>query len=199
MKKEIPYGYCQCGCGKKAPIATHTNNLREIKKGRPEKFIHGHNNRLNNSPEELWENVEIKSKDECWNYKGPKLSGGYGLFILNGKRIVASRLAYELSFGRIPDGMQVCHRCDNPPCCNPHHLFIGTSKDNAIDKIKKGRGVDNKGDRHGMAKLSTSSITDIIEMKKNGITQTEISKSLSVNQSTISRIVNGLRWRHLKK
>lgn len=78
--------------------------------------------------------------DACWLWLGTKTEDGYGQ-MWNGRRSrIAHRIAYELEFGEIPPGLLVCHRCDNPPCCNPAHLFLGTVMDNALDMIAKGRG-----------------------------------------------------------
>lgn len=78
--------------------------------------------------------------DECWPYMGARLPSGYGYVNLrqNGNAY-AHRLAFEQAVGPIPDGMYVCHRCDNPPCCNPAHLFLGTPSENCQDKVAKGR------------------------------------------------------------
>lgn len=90
----------------------------------------------------FWHKIDIKGKDECWNWKGSKNPQGYGQVWSNSKKkqIKAHRLAYEIyNQTSIPKGMLICHKCDNPPCCNPYHLFLGTSADNINDAYRKGR------------------------------------------------------------
>ena len=83
--------------------------------------------------------------DECWEWKGARVKGGYGnRGIGGGRSALTHRLAYEWVYGPIPAGMHVLHRCDNPPCCNPAHLFLGTERDNALDKCRKGRHHSQK-------------------------------------------------------
>ena len=84
--------------------------------------------------DQLWERLDKSSA--CWTWTGKRYPTGYGRF---GKHY-AHRVAYELAYGPIPEGMHVCHSCDNPPCCNPAHLWIGTPKDNMQDRERKGRG-----------------------------------------------------------
>jgi hypothetical protein len=81
----------------------------------------------------------------CWVWTGNKNEKGYGLVRIDGKRYKAHRIAYELYIGDIPSGMLVCHSCDNPECCNPKHLWLGTHADNQRDKIAKGRDHFSKG------------------------------------------------------
>lgn len=91
----------------------------------------------------FWEKVDrTGGPDSCWPWTGaaPKHRGGYGLFQSNQKPKGSHRVAWEFANGPIPPGMQVLHRCDNPPCCNPAHLWIGTPQDNMSDKMNKGRG-----------------------------------------------------------
>lgn len=98
-------------------------------------------------PQRLWANLNMSDPDGCWEWLGARLPKGYGF--IQGTRwrgedipyrpLRAHRVAYELAVGLIPDGMYVLHRCDNPPCCNPAHLFVGTAKDNARDMVAKGR------------------------------------------------------------
>lgn len=77
--------------------------------------------------------------DACWPYTGTRLPKGYGSHKANHRHWYAHRVAYEQTYGPIADGLEVCHKCDNPPCCNPTHLFLGTHAENMQDKIDKGR------------------------------------------------------------
>ena len=92
-------------------------------------------------PQIFWARVDRSAGDEaCWPYTGSRRGNGYGRLRLFGKYELAHRVAYRLTAGDIPDALHVCHRCDNPPCCNPAHLFVGTHQDNMNDKVAKGRG-----------------------------------------------------------
>jgi hypothetical protein len=111
------------------------------------------------------------------------------------KKVLAHRHIWEQCFGPIPVGMFVLHKCDNPPCVNPEHLFLGTQKDNMMDMIAKGRGVDNSGSRHGMSKLTDQQVCEILLSSETGVS---IAKRFGVGKSTVSRIRNDKGWRHLK-
>lgn len=87
----------------------------------------------------FWDKVDKTS--DCWIWTAAKSAAGYGRFKLNGRLVSPHRLAYEMAFGDIPPGSDVCHRCDNPPCVNPEHLFVGSRSDNMQDCIAKGRFV----------------------------------------------------------
>jgi hypothetical protein len=86
--------------------------------------------------ERFW--LKARKADGCWSWGG-RLHSGYGLIAVNGKTTSANRASWIIHFGPIPDGMLVCHKCDNPECTNPEHLFLGTHKANAEDMVKKGR------------------------------------------------------------
>jgi hypothetical protein len=89
----------------------------------------------------FWEKVSRNGR--CWEWAGSRHKSGYGRINQGGIVLYAHRLAYEFAFGdAMPAGLSVCHHCDNPPCCNPAHLFLGTAADNANDKARKGRTVN---------------------------------------------------------
>jgi len=89
--------------------------------------------------ERFWKKVNKGSPSECWEWMAYKNPTGYGRVSKGGKIEVAHRVAYELTYGAIPEGMVVMHRCDNPQCCNPGHLSLGTQKNNMWDCVSKGR------------------------------------------------------------
>lgn len=129
-----PYGKCQCGCGQDAPLAEHTEKKYGVVKGLPQRFFVHHHGR---KPLEIkfWKKVDRRGPDECWKWTGAINQAGYGAFGNNH----AHRTSYEITYGPIPDGLFILHKCDNPPCVNPNHLFVGTHQDNMRDMISKGR------------------------------------------------------------
>jgi hypothetical protein len=104
----------------------------------------------------------------------------------------AHRVSYEIEFGSIPDGLFVCHHCDNPECVNPSHLFIGTQLDNRRDAVKKGRTA--RGSKSASAKLNEADVRFIRFWVSLGYLQREIAKCFNVGQTTISAIVTGQNW-----
>ena len=94
--------------------------------------------------ERFLEKISIKSKDECWPWLGCKHRQGYGQFAIGRKPQLAHRLSFLYFNGFLPRDLKVCHSCDNPPCCNPNHLFLGTQKDNVQDWVDKGKHYQTK-------------------------------------------------------
>jgi hypothetical protein len=109
----------------------------------------------------FWSKVDQRADSECWPWTAAvrKSDEGYGAFWLDGRHQPASRVAYLLSKGSIGEGLVVCHACDNPPCCNPDHLFLGTPLDNDRDKVRKHR--QPFGEKNGFHKLTTSDVATI--------------------------------------
>jgi hypothetical protein len=101
------------------------------------------------------------------------------------------RVAYEAAFGSIPDGMNVLHTCDNPPCCEPEHLWLGTDADNAADRKKKGRNGDQFGEKNGSVKLTREKVEVI---RADARVLREIAAEHGVSKAQISRIKRGERW-----
>lgn len=138
-------------------------------------------------------NIELDANG-CWNWVGKsKFEGGYGCIHLLGHRTGAHRAAWMLYRGAIPSGMCVCHSCDNPNCCNPEHLFLGTHADNMKDRNKKGRarGGSSKGMENPMAKLSDDDIRLIKISYRTGTTQRSLAADFGVTQGHISGVISG--------
>ena len=104
----------------------------------------------------FWHYVNVRGPDECWEWTGGRGARGYGKFKLDYVGYAAHRFSYELAHGLIPDGLYVCHRCDNPPCVNPAHLFVGTSSDNMLDASSKGRINGENNGFHGRTHTAES-------------------------------------------
>lgn len=137
----------------------------------------------------FWAKVCKAGDDECWEYLGAKLRGGYGgIKRKDGAQLKAHRFCFELHNGSIPEGMHVCHKCDNPPCVNPRHLFLGTPLQNTRDMISKGRKVVSCGSHNGMSKYSP----EIIELIRTSDDPTKILVlRFGLSQSYIDRIKRG--------
>lgn len=148
----------------------------------------------------FWSHVAIGSESECWTFVGASHPFGYGCFNLNGKTRIAHRIASQIAEGRpIPDGICVLHRCDNPPCCNPAHLFRGTRVDNNADMRAKNRHSNPprnnvKGERNGHAKLSEHAVISIRERRAAGERVGNLAAEFGVNHSLISMVVARKRW-----
>jgi hypothetical protein len=160
----------------------------------------------------FWARVD-KSGDGCWPWLGAANTNGYGILeIGGGRRTTAHRVARMLAMGEIPEGLFVCHRCDNPGCMRPDHLFLGTPGDNMRDKAAKGRGNAPTGERHGahtqpdrilrgearpQAKLTTADVAEIRRRGMAGDAKKAIARDYGVAPRTVRDVVRRRRWAHV--
>jgi uncharacterized protein (DUF433 family) len=135
-------------------------------------------------------------------WTGPIKDNGYGVMPhAEGRHnMSAHRISWELHFGPIPAGMNVCHHCDVRHCVRPDHLFVGTHVDNMQDCLRKGRHVSNipafqRGERHPCAKLTATDVMKIHELRRGGMSGLAIAKMFPVKWQQIYKILRGERWR----
>ncbi len=141
--------------------------------------------------------VRIDKKTGCHIFTDYCDRDGYGKFNVGGIHYTetASRVAWVIANGQIPDGLCVLHRCDNPPCVNPEHLYLGTNQDNTDDMKRRGRST--AGERNSHAKLKEYQVLDILRLFHNGLSMGTIARRYSVSLPTISHIVYGRGWKHI--
>ena len=143
----------------------------------------------------FWTKTNPVSSHECWEWIGFKDGNGYGRY----GRILAHRIAYELTLGEIPRGMAVCHKCDNPGCVNPDHLWIGTQADNVRDMLAKGRdrrGPPRRGETSNKAKLTSNQVREILQSTE---TLRTLADRYGVSGTAIHYIRHKRNWRHLSE
>ncbi len=158
----------------------------------------------------FWNKVKGGSKEECWLWQSAMTHNNYGTFEMRGVSLRAHRVAYALTFGKVPEGMCVRHKCDNSICCNPNHLLLGTVEDNIADQVLRKRhaaGDRNgtkthpervvRGERQKFSKLTNEIVAKIRGCSKS-ITSRKLAKEFGVDVSTICSCRNGKTWRHVK-
>lgn len=141
----------------------------------------------------------------CWVWTASTINGGYGQIgiVVDGRPTnnLAHRVAFELAIGRSVGDACVLHECDNRPCCNPRHLFLGSRADNAADMVSKNRQRNGivPGERHGMSKLRDA---DVIELRRSyaahEASQPELARRFGIQQSTVWAIIHRRTWAHLE-
>lgn len=144
----------------------------------------------------FWEKVDKRGNDECWPWLGnAKKTQGYGEIKVNGKVKMAHRICYELEHGVIPDGLVIMHKCDNPGCCNPAHLVLGTVNDNNQDKKQKGRAASMPGEGNPFAKLTEDKVREIRKIREDtGLPFRKIARQFGISQKQVINIVKRRQW-----
>lgn len=161
--------------------------------------------------EHFWSKVDkLSGADACWLWQAYCKKNGYGIFYIDRWPSYAHRVAWGFHYGEIPKGQMVLHRCDNPPCVNPAHLFLGTQVENLLDMRNKGRSA--KGDKssrrkhpksYGVgetaswSKLKNNEVLEIRKQYERGETQAHLAQQYGVSSRTIGSIVYGKNWKHL--
>lgn len=151
----------------------------------------------------FWE--KVNKTDTCWLWTKAKNPKGYGVISVRPKGYKqAHRLSWEMAHGPIPDGMLICHRCDNPACVNPDHLFVGTPADNTRDMLAKNR--HSQGKTHGdkvrsserrYHKLTPDAVRGIRKELNAGGKQRDVARAFGVCQRTVALIQHGVTWTHV--
>lgn len=173
-----------------------------------------------NTPDNFWRKVDkngptpphMPHLGSCWVWTGCADQRLYGLFKIGGRMHRAHRFAWTMARGVIPDGLYVCHKCDNPSCVRLDHLFTGTGGDNVADKMSKGRhrvaAADGhgwrthpesipRGEKHGGAKLTTSAVLEIRRLAAGGERHRRLSEVFGVTIKSVGAIVQRRTWKHL--
>jgi hypothetical protein len=132
----------------------------------------------------------VKLDNGCWQWRSHTDKDGYGVLPGDRQNTRAHRLSYEIHIGQIPDGLLICHHCDNPGCVNPKHLFAGTSKDNAQDALQKKRNY--VGCKNGRSKLTEENVKEIFNSILNG---QQLANKFNVTRSTINNVRRGDTWK----
>ena len=146
----------------------------------------------------FWTKVARLGPGDCWEWGGALDTSGYGLVHLDSVLYKAHRVAYSVGKASQPGASYVCHSCDNPRCCNPSHLWLGTARDNAHDRDEKERQYAAQGEDHYRSILTTKQVIEIKTTLKNwewGM-GSALAKKYGVHEATISAIKQGRIWSH---
>ena len=172
--------FCGCGCGR--PLVIKRQHMYQ---GLPT-YVMGHPPHKGNTKELFWELVN--KSDGCWLWTGSKDRAGYGEFPYQGKNWRAHRLSYVFANGLIADDVLVCHKCDNPPCVRPSHLFLGAHSDNSQDAMLKGRMAK---------KFDKSTILKVVSLVRSGMYAKQAAKEVGMSCSMAYAIMTGEVWSHV--
>lgn len=139
----------------------------------------------------LWTDPQTGESSPCWEWRGTMHHSGYGIFKIKRKMCPAHRVALVYSIGELPEGTNALHSCDNRPCCNPSHLRAGTPSENAADRDSRGRANVAFGERHWNAKVTAEQVSEIIELRKQGVLLQTIGDRYDLSDAQVSNIARG--------
>lgn len=150
----------------------------------------------------FWAKVDRgEAPNACWTWTGSTVGIGHGRFWANGRRVLTHRFSWEMANGPIPAGLLVCHHCDNPPCVNPAHLFLGTDADNSRDCVRKGRLVPppvTRGERRWNAKLTAELVRRMRGEYADGATIDDLAPKYGVDRANVWAVVSRQTWKHVE-
>lgn len=161
--------------------------------------------RMHTFEDRFWPKVDktpgLGPKGDCWEWTGLRHDYGYGVTSYYGRKMGTHQISYVMHKGEIPKGMHVCHECDNPPCVNPAHLWLGTQTENMKDMYSKGRGAKSEkrarpGTKNHAAKITES---DVLAIRNDPRILAEIAKTYGISIATTHSIKSGKTWKHVKE
>lgn len=146
--------------------------------------------------ESFW--AQMNKTGGCWLWTGARTSRNYGTVSWMNRQRSTHKLAYELTNGPVPDGLVVRHTCDNPPCCNPEHLSLGTVLDNVRDMLERGRKNPARGERCHHAKLTAEMVVEMRRLRANGSKLRELVTQFGVSLGTVGKACARESWKHVQ-
>ena len=144
----------------------------------------------------FWRNVTMSGDDECWPWGGDTDADGYGVFYYHQRRHPAHELALSFTTGekRLPE-LDTCHACDNPACCNPHHLRFDTRQSNVDDSVRRGRHP--RGSQTHATRLDEDDVLLIRNRRANGARNVDLARDFGITPAAVTAIVHGRNWKHV--
>lgn len=184
---------CKCKCGNKKIVISGNLATGHIKSSGCLRSIHRKNYQSDMKAKLIG---KIKKINGCWEWQGSRNKKGYGHLSYKRKVELAHRISWLMFKGKIPNDMKVCHKCDNPPCINPSHLFLGSQKENVKDMFQKKRKI-HEGINHPGAKLTNENIKEIRKLLREGKTQQYIADKYNISNGHVGSIKHRRTWKEI--
>jgi hypothetical protein len=147
----------------------------------------------------FWSHVQIGRPQDCWPWLRGRDGKGYGAFAYRGRVLIASRLAWAIEHGSVPQDMQVLHTCDNPPCCNPRHHYLGSHESNVADRVARKRQTTHRGASNVRAKLTAEQVAELLDLYHvHDWLQRDLAERYGISQRTVSAIVRRESYREVE-